>query len=47
MIVDTGLDFPDDFRRQLEAFGDEMIWFRPRDGLTTRALNIYSGPVVG
>ena len=47
MIVDTGPDFPPGFRNQLESLGSEMIWFRPRENLTTRALNIYSGSVVG
>jgi hypothetical protein len=47
MIIDIGHDFPDTFRRQLEALGDEMTWFRPRDGLTTRALNLYSGASIG
>ena len=47
MIVDTGPDFPPGFRNQLESLGSEMIWFRPRENLTTRALNIYSGSVIG
>lgn len=45
-IADVGEDFPPAFRAQLEALG-QMVWFRPRDGLTTRALNIYSGTGVG
>lgn len=47
MIVDTGPDFPLKFRNQLESLGSEMTWFRPRDNLTTRALNIYSGSTIG
>jgi hypothetical protein len=47
MIVDTGPDFPPEFRNQLESLGSEMTWFRPRETLTTRALNIYSGSVIG
>jgi hypothetical protein len=47
MIIDTGPDFPLEFRNQLESLGSEMIWFRPRESLTTRALNIYSGSTIG
>jgi len=47
MIIDTGTDFPEKFRNQLESLGKEMIWFRPRQAPTTRALNIYSGKVIG
>lgn len=47
MIIDTGHDFPASFRRSLEMYGEEMTWFRLRDGLTTRALNIYSGNTTG
>lgn len=45
-IVDVGDDFPPEFRRTLEGLGD-MVWFRPRKGNTTRALNQYSGAVIG
>lgn len=45
-IADIGDDFPSKFRRELEALG-EMVWFRPREGRTTRALNVYSGRRVG
>jgi hypothetical protein len=47
MIIDTGPDFPLEFRNQLEFLGSEMTWFRPRESLTTRALNIYSGSTIG
>jgi len=47
MVIDTGSDFPQEFRDQLESLGRGMIWFRARDGLTTRALNIYSGSAIG
>jgi hypothetical protein len=45
-VADVGLDFPAEFRTTLEKLGD-MVWFRPRNGNTTRALNQYSGAVVG
>lgn len=45
-IADIGDDFPPEFRQTLEALG-EMVWFRPRKGNTTRALNQYSGVTVG
>lgn len=47
LLVDTGDDFPDAFRKELKELGEEMIWFRPREGKTTRALNIYSGTKIG
>jgi hypothetical protein len=47
MVIDTGTDFSPEFRRQLESLGRDMTWFRPREGLTTRALNIYSGSTIG
>lgn len=47
MIIDAGHDFPPRFRAEIEMFGEEMTWFRPRDSLTTRALNIYSGSSTG
>jgi hypothetical protein len=47
MIIDAGDDFPACFRHSLEMYGKEMTWFRSRDGLTTRALNIYSGNTIG
>ncbi|WRT63515.1 uncharacterized protein IL334_000420 [Kwoniella shivajii] len=47
LLVDRGDDFPDTFTEILEGFGKEMIWFRPRKGKTTRALNIYSGRKIG
>jgi hypothetical protein len=47
MIIDVGPDFPHRFQQQLESLGREMIHFRPREGPTTRALNIYSGSSFG
>ena len=47
MLVDRGDDFPEKFTQTIEAMGKEMVWFRPRAGKTTRALNIYSGKAIG
>ncbi|RSH89473.1 hypothetical protein EHS25_002022 [Saitozyma podzolica] len=47
LLVDRGDDFPQHFADQLEALGADMVWFRRRDGKTTRALNIYSGTAIG
>ncbi|WWD22808.1 hypothetical protein CI109_107302 [Kwoniella shandongensis] len=47
LIVDRGDDFPEQFARDLESFGSEMVWFRHRTGKTTRALNMYSGHRIG
>jgi hypothetical protein len=47
MIIDAGVDFPDQFRTQLVSMGREMTWFRPRQAPTTRALNMYSGQTIG
>ncbi|WVQ82609.1 hypothetical protein IAT38_004740 [Cryptococcus sp. DSM 104549] len=47
LLVDRGDDFPERFARDLESLGKDMIWFRPREGKTTRALNIYSGQRIG
>lgn len=47
LIIDVGTDFPKAFKDELSSFGHEMIWFRDREGLTTRALNIYSGHSIG
>jgi hypothetical protein len=47
MIIDTGSDFPENFRDQLESLSKEMTWFRPRQAPTTRAFNVYSGNVIG
>lgn len=44
-IVDCGTDFPANFHAKLEALG--IAQFRPREGLTTRALNLYSGKKIG
>ncbi|OCF71347.1 hypothetical protein I204_07974 [Kwoniella mangroviensis CBS 8886] len=47
LIVDRGDDFPSKFTNILKGYDKEMIWFRPRKGKTTRALNIYSGGKIG
>ncbi|ODO00263.1 hypothetical protein I350_06892 [Cryptococcus amylolentus CBS 6273] len=47
LLVDKGSDFPPRFTEDLERLGKDMIWFRHRDGPTTRALNIYSGRKIG
>ncbi|WVQ72340.1 hypothetical protein IAR50_001891 [Cryptococcus sp. DSM 104548] len=47
LLVDKGSDFPQAFVQDLEKLGKDMIWFRHRDGPTTRALNIYSGQKIG
>ncbi|ORY22988.1 Ribokinase-like protein [Naematelia encephala] len=47
LLVDKGADFPPQFERQLREFGYDMVWFRPRSGPTTRAVNIYSGTRIG
>lgn len=47
MIIDRGEDFPEAFEKELNAYGEGMIWFRPRAGKTTRAINIYSGGQIG
>nr|XP_019048574.1 hypothetical protein I302_02346 [Kwoniella bestiolae CBS 10118]OCF27504.1 hypothetical protein I302_02346 [Kwoniella bestiolae CBS 10118] len=47
LIIDQGEDFPDHFLNTLMRYGKDMIWFRKREGKTTRALNIYSGGKVG
>jgi hypothetical protein len=47
MIVDKGDDFPPRFTAALENLGKETMYFRPRHGNTTRALNIYSGSKIG
>ncbi|WWC57967.1 uncharacterized protein I303_100502 [Kwoniella dejecticola CBS 10117] len=47
LLIDCGLDFPQRFADTLDGFGAEMIWYRAREGKTTRALNIYSGSTIG
>ncbi|WVF66282.1 hypothetical protein IAT40_001022 [Kwoniella sp. CBS 6097] len=47
LLVDRGSDFPSEMAHVLEGLGDEMVWFRERQGKTTRALNIYSGGKIG
>jgi len=47
LLVDKGTDFPAEFASELKSFGEEMIWFRERPSKTTRAVNIYSGRMIG
>lgn len=47
LIVDQGADFPAEFEARLKQLGEEMIWFRQREGKTSRAVNVYSGGKVG
>ncbi|OWT37613.1 hypothetical protein C362_04631 [Cryptococcus neoformans Bt1] len=47
LLVDKGEDFSDKFVHDLESLGKEMVWFRHREGKTTRALNVYSGRQIG
>ncbi|KAL7420501.1 hypothetical protein Q5752_004451 [Cryptotrichosporon argae] len=46
-IADVGADMPARFEAVLRGFGKGMVWLRPREGLTTRALNMYSGQKIG
>lgn len=46
LIVDEGQDFPLEFKDQLNILGEGIYW-REREGNTSRALNIYSGPEFG
>ena len=46
-IADCGPDLPADYRTELLGLGEETVWLRPRAEPTTRALNLYSGGVVG
>lgn len=46
LIVDRGVDFPEEMTDRLGEYGMDMVHFRERtdgDRLTTRAVNIYSG----
>lgn len=47
LLIDKGDDFPERFVHDLKSLGNEMVWFRDREGRTTRALNIYSGRRIG
>ena len=47
LIIDKGEDFPPAFEKQILSMGTDMTWFRPRNGKTSRALNIYSGTRIG
>ncbi|KAL1406933.1 hypothetical protein Q8F55_006345 [Vanrija albida] len=46
-IADKAPDFPPTFEDTLRRLGDGMVWFRPAEGETTRALNVYSGSKIG
>ncbi|WOO84512.1 putative protein [Vanrija pseudolonga] len=46
-IADKAPDFPPAFENKLRKLGQGMVWFRPAEGKTTRALNVYSGAEVG
>ncbi|KAI9510441.1 Ribokinase-like protein [Russula earlei] len=44
MIVDKGVDFPQEIDAALKTYGESMWFFREQAGVTTtRALNTYSG----
>lgn len=45
-IADVGPDLSPAFRDMLNVLGD-TVWFRPRDGQTTRAVNQYTGRKIG
>ena len=49
MVVDKGIDFPEDIEESLLGYGKEMWLFRERSdrGITTRALNRYRGDIRG
>jgi hypothetical protein len=46
LVVDKGSDFPPTFNEQLQVL-DEGVYWREREGQTTRALNVYSGGEIG
>lgn len=43
MLVDKGEDFPSGLEEKLLSFGEDMWYFRTREGPTTRAVNKYVG----
>jgi hypothetical protein len=44
MIIDKGLDFPQEIDAALRTYGESMWFFREQpDAATTRALNTYTG----
>jgi hypothetical protein len=49
MIVDKGVDFPQEIDDALKSYGEDMWLFRNRlgAGTTTRALNRYTGDYRG
>ena len=42
LVVDRGTDWQMDVQKQLDSFGQMWYW-REKDGLTTTALNLYTG----
>jgi hypothetical protein len=44
MIIDKGVDFPQDIDAALRTYGESMWFFREQpDAATTRSLNTYTG----
>ena len=44
MIIDKGVDFPQEIDATLKTYGESMWFFREQpDAATTRALNAYTG----
>lgn len=44
MIIDKGVDFPQEIDAALKTYGESMWFFREQpDAATTRALNTYTG----
>jgi len=44
MIVDKGVDFPQELDAALKTYGESMWFFRQEPGVTTtRGLNTYTG----
>jgi hypothetical protein len=44
MIIDKGVDFPQEIDAALRTYGESMWFFREQpDAATTRALNTYTG----
>jgi hypothetical protein len=44
MIIDKGVDFPQEIDAALRTYGESMWFFREQpDAATTRALNTYAG----
>jgi len=44
MIIDKGVDFPQEIDAALRTYGESMWFFREQpDAATTRSLNTYTG----